>query len=278
MSNNERIIPDYDVHIHTWLSPCGAKDEAESAPAVYARAAKARGVTTIGVSDHFALPGEGVPRWYENNGPQIIPEAFRQAREAAAVDGVRVLVGLEAEVFRPGHVSIDAETFRKVDYVILAAGHFHFRELRESLKTNPVMAADALVKYLETAIAFPWADIIAHPLVVPENGLGMPDTYMQFVSDTAIRRVARAAVAAGKALEVNGAMASQEGFRQLMPRFFRVARAEGAQFTVGSDSHSVGTHFEPRLEAVERFASETGLKRSDFLELPEILRRHQARG
>jgi histidinol phosphatase-like PHP family hydrolase len=274
--SNGRVSPDYDIHIHTWLSPCGARDKSESAAAVYARAARERGLATIGVSDHFALPGEGVPKWYENNGPQIVPEAYRQAREAEA-DGVRVLVGLEAEVFGPGRVSIDEGLFHRVDYVILAAGHFHFRELRESLKKDPATAAEALIKYLEEAIAFPWADIIAHPLVVPENGLGAPETYLPLVSDEAIGRVARAAARAGKALEVNGAMASQEAFREHMPRFFRIVKEEGAQLTVGSDSHTIA-HLGPRLDAVETFARDAGLGRSDFVDVQEILRRHQARG
>jgi len=267
-----RVIPDYDIHLHTWLSPCGAKDESLSSVAAYAATAKEFGLTTIGISDHFALENAWTPTWLLNSGPAIIHEARRLA---AQVVGMRVLVGCEADLIKPGVVTIDAEFARKVDFVLLSPTHFDQKEIAKEAGATPKTAAEYMVRFTEAAVQLPFVDVMAHPFAVPEERLGSPEAYMQHVDDAAIARISCLAAANSIAFELNGRIAAMPLYRSVMRRFFHIAKSEGVKFTIGSDSHQITSMI--RLAAIEVYARELELVRGDFLTVNEIAERHKGR-
>jgi histidinol phosphatase-like PHP family hydrolase len=274
VSQDGRVIPDYDIHIHTWLSPCGAREESLSGVAAYAEEARRRGLETIGISDHFSLPYPWtLPSW-ANSGPPIIHEARNQA--ARITEGPRIIIGCEADLLSPGRVTVDAAFAKTLDYVIVSPTHFDVKEIYRRASASPTATAEWMVALTEEAVSLPFVDVIAHPFVVPEERLGSPEAYMPRISDEAMARLARTAAANAIAFEVNGRMASMPVYFAGMKRFFSIAKGEGARFTVGSDSHKV-PHM-TRLDAIEDFARRVGLVTTDFLTLDEVVARHQARG
>lgn len=271
---NSQTPPPYDLHIHTGLSPCAVHDEALSSVMAYAQEAKRRCLEIICITDHFALPADWVPEWYENSGPEII-QRVRKAAAAADTD-VEILVGCEAEMVAPGKVTINAQFARELDFVLLAASHFHFNDIGPQRGASPETAAGKMVEYLDAAVRLPFVDAVAHPLVVPNDPFGDPRAYATLITDDQMHRICAAAVAHDVALEINGAAAVHERYRDATRRLFSIARGEGVHFTVGSDAHSV--HQMETLDAAWDFAEELGLAREDFLDPTVLLERRQDRG
>lgn len=273
MSQEPTVIPDYDVHIHTWLSPCGARAESLSSVAAYAAEARRYGVSTIGISDHFALPYPWTTGW-ANSGPAIIVEARRQAAQIS--DGTRVLIGCETDLIAPERVNIDAAYARTLDFVIISPTHFDSKEVFKRASASPAATAEHMVALTALALELPFVDVLAHPFTVPEERLGSPEDYMRLVSDAALMHLAKAAASNRIAFEMNGRMSSMPVYRAAMRRLYTIARAEGVKFTVGSDSHQI-RHM-ARLDAIEAYARELGLTREDFLSVEELTARHHERG
>jgi histidinol phosphatase-like PHP family hydrolase len=263
-----------DLHIHTHLSPCGARDESLSSVGAYAAEAGRRGLETICITDHFALPAPWVPSWYDGCGPEIIQ---RVRADAAAIDnGVAVLVGCEAEMVAPDKVTIDAGFARALDFVIIAASHFNFAEIGPTSPCEPGEVAGALMEFLGAAVRLPFADTVAHPLVVPGRASGDPADYIPLIGDAEFAAVCGTAARNGVAFEINGSMAGQPDYRALMRRLFLIAASEGVRFTVGSDAHAAPQM--DRLDYIEAYSRELGLSRDNFLNADRLPAWRRERG
>lgn len=267
-------IPAYDLHIHTALSPCAAGRGSLCSVEAYAQEAERRGMELICITDHFALPAPWTPRWYESSGPEII----RRTREAArrVSNGVGILVGCEAEMVSPGKVTVDARFAQELDFILLAASHFHFDEIGPPRSSAPEVVARQLVAYLEAAVALPFVDAVAHPLAVPSSPFGNISACSSLITDDELARICAAAAANNVAFEINGAGAREEDYRIATRRLFLAARSVGVRFTAGSDAHAVGGM--AALQAADSFARELGLERDDFLTRAELVTLRQERG
>ena len=89
------------------------------------------------------------------------------------------------------------------------------------------------------------------------------------------RRIARTAVENGIAIEINSCVPTYESRRRSIAPFFRIAKEEGAKFSVGSDAHTVADF--ARLDAMEGYARELGLAREDFIDARQFVERRDRR-
>jgi histidinol phosphatase-like PHP family hydrolase len=208
-----------DLHIHTNLSDCG--DPAATFDAVVAAGLEA-GLEAIGISDHIFFPN------HRDRAP-----AARRALPAE-VEGMRIYVGAEVDMQSPTRAAIEAEFAPRLDYVNVACSHLYDPGVDRDFIDEPRSMAAYMLELMRGAIDLGFTDIIVHPLHVPACQYGFAD-FATAVDRSELRAVARAAAAAGVAIECN-------------PRFVRSAPIhaewlfgllleEGCKLAINSDSH-----------------------------------------
>ncbi len=223
------------LHVHTWR--CG---HADGVVADYAAAARAAGMTVLGIADHTPLP-DG--RWPEIRMP--VSALATHAAEVRAADGggLRVLLGMECEPL-PEYFGFYDEVLRGqagCDYLI-AACHFvaDGRGGWDWPGERPVSAR----RYTEQAVAAIACGrfcALAHP-----DLLGYTPGPWTAEHTAMARDICAAAAAHGVALELNGyglrkprVADGAGGERAIYPwlPFWEIAAAAGAPAVVWSDAH-----------------------------------------
>ncbi|RMD61216.1 MAG: PHP domain-containing protein, partial [Planctomycetota bacterium] len=192
-----------ELHAHTTASD-GALSIVE-----LARAAKARGLRVIAVTDHSR--SQPVAGGLDAETLRQHVEDVRQAR--SLVKGVRILAGSEVDILADGSLDYDDRTLSLLD-IVVASPH--------SALSQPAAKATAR---LIRAIEHPCVDILGHPtgrLIGRREGLS-PD----------VAAVAQAAREHGVALEVNAHWMRLD----LRDAHVRLALEHGALIAVDCDVH-----------------------------------------
>lgn len=210
--------PQVDVHVHSLAS-----GHAYSTIEEIARAAAARGLAGVAITDHGpALPGG--PHFYHFMALRFVPEELF---------GVRLLRGVEANILDEGRLDLAAEVLERLD-IVLAGFHEGCGYQGDSRRQNTA----TLLRVMEN----PQVDIISHP--------GNP----QFPLDYAA--VVAQAGRTGVALEINSSSFSLSR-RNSAPNCLEIVRLcarQGVAVAVGSDAHiaqGVG-QFDDALQALEQ--------------------------
>lgn len=179
-----------------------------------ADAARARGLRYLGVSDHSqsntyagGLTREAIVRQHEEI------DRLNAGWEAAGVD-FRLLKGIEADILPCGRLDYDAAFLDRFDFVI---GSVHARY---------GMGARQMTERVLRALDDPHLTVLGHPT----GGLLL--TREPYALD--LEAVAAKAAAVGVALELN----ADPHRLDLDWRGCRLARAAGAQVSIGPDAHS----------------------------------------
>jgi len=241
---------DFDLHVHTFHSPCG---ESEMLPAEIVRTAAERGITRLGMTDHF----------YPFTDPAIFDEIRSAVKDARSVaDGsLEVLFGCEAEIMAPGRTAGSPRLAERLDFVMAGATHFQnagITDLPRDAKDDRAIAEHYL-KMFEYAVSLPWMDVVAHPFFVMPGVC--PVEALDTLSDGELLSGLEMAKENKVAMEISRRVfwPGQIGFSM---RFYRLCKKVGLKFTVGSDAH--------RLEDVgdvhilEPVFTELGLTEKDF--------------
>ena len=249
MLQNENLNLDFDLHIHTFHSPCGKK---EMRPADILRIAAEKGITRVGITDHFY--------------PFSDPGMFDDVRSAIA--GLRsstnavpeVFLGCEAEIMAPGRTIGSPELAERLDFVMVGATHFQNAGLTELPPTKDERTlAEYYLRMFEYAVSLPWADIVAHPfLVVPD---ACSPRILDHISDPDVLPLLESARENEVAMEISP--------RALFPwqakfslHFYELCKKVGLKFTLGSDAHSLERVGE--VQILRPLIAELGLTMKDF--------------
>ena len=221
-------MPEYwshDFHIHSNASAC-AKAEM-TVENIIATAVRKR-LRVVGVSDHL---------------PPSKDDAMRMIdRTRAAISGLSrpltVFVGGEAQMNTPHVASIDKEVAESIDYVLIAANHYHLADVENPFQRTPEAFAAHHLAMLEGAVDTGFCDVIAHPFLLPLPQDFDQESFLGAFDRREVERILKKAVRAGVALEVNP--------RKYVPRapwFFSellvLAHRIGLHFAMGSDSHAI---------------------------------------
>jgi DNA polymerase (family 10) len=193
-----------DLHAHTRWTDGTASIEA------MARAAQARGLSYLAISDHSR-------RLTVAHG--LDPERLaRQCAEVEAtarrLDGIALLTGIEVDVLDDGSLDLPDSALAPLD-VVIAAVHSKF-DLSRSAQTRRILAA----------LDHPKVRILAHPL---GRLIDRREPY-----DVDMLAVVRKCRARGVALELN---AHPERL-DLTDLHCRMAKDEGARVVIDSDAHA----------------------------------------
>ena len=260
-----RSIFENDFHVHTHHSPC-AEDKFNAHPLRMLAHAESLGIKVIGFTDHFAqYPEEAIP-FLAPCGPAII-DRLREELQANPTE-VQALVGCEADQMALDALSIDAAYAERLDFVVVAASHFHLTGVQQPPSLEPRSVAEHFLAFLRAALEHGFVSAIAHPFYAPGNVLGDPETYMAQIRDAELYEIAELARENRIAMELNGHLGREPGYLRATKRFFQICRGVGVKLTFGSDAHHPrGLGSSPALEDAITFL---GLGPDDFLSADEL--------
>ncbi len=196
-----------ELHCHsTW------SDGTESILAM-ARAAQARGLTTLAITDHAAYLGVTGGLTAETL-PKQRAEIEKVQREMGSE--FRLLQGIEVDITADGSLALPDEALASLD-IVIASLHSSLRQPRETI-----------TKRLLNAIRNPHVDIIGHP-----SGRLLPN---REGADLDWDAVLSAAKETGVAMEINASPSRLD----LTDVYARRAVEMGIPLSIGTDAHSVG--------------------------------------
>jgi len=268
MSELTRI--DHDLHIHTFLSACCADPKGQT-PERIAKRAAAMGLETIGLADHVWANQVIEPsRWYR---PQDLgPIVDMKQRTPRDVNGVRVLVGCEAETIAPGRFGITQEDTEQLDFVLLACTHFHMSGfVAQPASDKPRDIAEHCLAFFLSAIESGLATAIPHSFL-PLGYLDQLPAVIEAISDQEFLDVFGPAADRGVGIEITtGYLAGKPGDgRPEGPlRFLELAKQAGCSFTFGSDAHDPARM--GMLPQLRIFVEKLGLTEDDIHPLARTL-------
>ena len=266
-----RYVLDHDFHVHTQLSPCSSNPEQN--PTRILQYAKENNLKTVITTDHYwdeRIHSETDPYGIDN---QTIHSWGPYPQE----DGIRMLLGAEADIDLNGVLGINRQTCEEFDFIHISATHMHMDGFTcrgdESVEERIEMYINRFDIILN-------ADLPFHKIgfTHPVTDLIGPD-YINFVKvldgipDSEFRRLFKGAAERGMGIEINiSSMRADDEVKkyvvltpQMNPsvyRPYRIAKEMGCKFYFGSDAHR------PRsFPFVKPFAEELidimGLEESD---------------
>ena len=256
---------DHDLHIHTHLSLCS--DDPEQTVEHICALAKKRGLSTVAITDHYWDSAvQGASGWYSTQNYEHIAKSLPLPK----MDGIRALFGCETDLDRNFTLGIPTARFSDFDFIIIPTTHLHMNgftirpEDQGENERRAALWADRLDAVLNMPLPFQKVGI-AH-LVCPLLDRRSPHDYLKtlrLIPDSAMERLFTKAAAVGCGIELNQAdMSFSDAIADTVLRPFRIAKACGCKFYLGSDAHHP-KNFSRFREVFERAIRLLDLKESD---------------
>lgn len=235
-----RFVVDHDYHIHSYLSLCSHDDE--HTPARILQYAKEHGLKKICLTDHFwdeTIPGAS--GWYQKQDYAHVCEALPLPTDP----DIEYVFGCETDMDKFLTVGLAPEHFDRFGFIIIPTTHLHMKGFTIDIDVTLEQRAEAYVKRLDKVLDMdlPFHKVgIAHltcSLLAPGEWQDHL-TVLDMISDEEFTRLFTKAAKVGVGIELNfpATNYSEEDLpRALRP--YKIAKACGCKFYVGSDSHRV---------------------------------------
>ncbi len=209
----------YDFHVHTRLSPCAQPEMRIDA---ILRQCVGNGVKYLGITDHIGASTD----------PDILVEVRSELERFQAP--MLTFVGCEADVLAVGKHAVTEDVKSRVDFIAVAANHFHLPTVAQPDEMSPRGLARHYLEMFSYACTLGFADVIVHPMTV------LLDTYepefLELIEDDQLIEPIENARDNGIAMEISprALLPNQIAFRM---RFLRLCKRIGVKFSIGSDAH-----------------------------------------
>ena len=229
---------DHDYHIHSYLSSC-AHDPAQT-PERILQYAKERGFSSLCLTDHYwDSDVEGASRWYK---PQNF-DHIAEYRDLPQKEGIKFLFGCETDMDLHGVIGIPPSRYDAFDFIIVPTTHLHMK--------NFTIPEDKLFDSAYRANLWIWRFDKLLDSDLPFGKVGVAHITSGLVNNTAprahhetlsripekeITRLFSKAAARGCGIELNYHDMKEIDCEPIL-RFYRIAKACGCKFYLGSDSH-----------------------------------------
>ena len=246
------MTPQHNLHIHSLLSNCASR---EMTIARVVDEAERAGLETVCISDHI--------------------DRVDPAREAAVLGNfavvrelrpsIRVLVGCEVSQIRPDAIAVGRETARRLDFVLVAANHYHLDHVENPVDRSPAGYAAHYLRMVEGAIDWGCATAIAHPFLLAKvRDVDHQEVLASYDRDE-LRRILQKAAERCVAFELNpGHVRAATGFFE---ELVAIGQSVGVKFAPSTDAHQPEqiAFGEDDLETLEQI----GIGDEDLIGRPE---------
>ena len=258
-----RYVYDNDLHIHSQLSKCSGDPE-QTTERILAYAQE-NGLKTICLTDHHwdeTVPGAS--QWYQSQDYAWIA----QAKPLPQAEGIRFLYGCETDMDRFMTLGVAREHFDRFDFVVIPTTHLHMMGFTLTPEDGTVEGRAKLwVKRLDALLAMdlPFHKIgIAH-MTCPLIDKSSRENWLKVISlipSEEMERLFTKAAALGIGIELNTDMRCSDEEADIALRPYRIAKACGCKFYMGSDAHT--PEGLDRAKAIfERIIDQLGLEETD---------------
>ena len=260
---------DHDFHIHSRLSSCS--HDPEQSPEQILRYAQKEGLKTIVLTDHFWDERvEGASKWYST---QDYPH-ISQSKPLPQSEGIRFLFGCETDMDKNLTLGCSRERMEELDFIVVPTTHFHMTNftMSEEMLATPETRAEWWIKRIDALLAM---DLPFHKIGVAHPTCGLinqksPEDYLKTLSlipEGDMERIFTKAASVGCGIELNkSGMPLNYGDVETVLRPYRIAKACGCKFYLGTDAHHPDT-FVGMKEHLDRVITLLGLTESDKFRL-----------
>jgi len=210
-----------NMHVHTFRSACAKPEMTLSA--IQTRAEES-GIRFVGLSDHVDLPGDV---WR----PLGTLEEVRSGKW-----GITFLAGCEATVISPRKVAVDAQTAESLDFVMVAANHYHLSHVENPVVRTPEAYAKHYMSMLWGVTRWGRAAIVAHPFLHGKLGKILdPYEVIQAYDLNKVERWIAESAGTGISLEIRPGYGGKAApfFREIV----KTCRRHGMKLSLGTDAH-----------------------------------------
>jgi len=216
-----------DFHVHTTHSGCGKPDATVEG---ILQVAEERGLEAIGFTDHLWIGSD--PAMFDDVRARV--RSYGSTSLTVNGPALEVYVGCEAQQEDFDRLTIDAALAGRLDFVMVAANHFHLAQVADAPRETLESWAHHVLAMTETTIESGLADIIAHPFYLRGTGQPLPET-IEAMDPSDLSRCLEKAAAHGVAMEINPghAVIWPEAMAFLLARY----REYGLKVSLGSDAH-----------------------------------------
>lgn len=259
-----RYVVDHDLHIHSCLSDCSR--DPEQTPQAMLDYAKQYGLSTICLTDHFwdeTVDGE-VECYRIQNYPHIC-----RSLPLPQAEGVRFLFGCETELNRFLTLGISRERMEELDFIVIPTTHFHFRgeTMFEEELVSAESRATAWVRRLDGVLNMdlPFHKVGLAHLTCCAIGADREQwlRVIEALPEDEMIRLFKKAAALGCGIELNADdMTFTDEETDIALRPYRIAKACGCRFYLGSDAHHPAA-LHRAIPVFERAIDLLGLQESD---------------
>ncbi len=260
-----RFTIDHDLHIHTRLSICS--DDPDQTPESILRHAKETHLKTICITDHYwdsAVPcTTAVNWWYEKQNFEHISQSLPLPQS----EDVRFLFGCETDVDSINVLGVPESRWNDFDFIIISTTHFHHMSGPLWEDKSPEAIAKRWVERLDAVLnmKLPFHKVgIAH---LATGVIGNPHeatiAVLKLLPKDEMHRLFTKAATLGVGIELNADnMSFTDEEADVVLPMFRIAKACGCKFYLGSDAHERHA-FNGVTDIFERAITLLDLKESD---------------
>lgn len=228
---------DHDYHIHSFISPCS--DDPKQTPENILRYAEKNGLRQIVLTDHFwdvLAGGDEGHVWKE------VPfEAIAAAQPLPQGEKIRFLFGCETDMDKEDIIGIHPSRYDVFDFIIVPTTHMHlWFPGSVSIPERADMYIRRFDKILNSDLPFAKVGIAHLTCSLMANMYREAHLeVLQLVPDRELERLFLGAKEKGCGIELNfvpDRYSSEE--LDIILRPYRIAKACGCKFYLGSDAHS----------------------------------------
>ena len=234
-----RYVWDNDMHIHSQLSLCSR--DPEQTPERILQYAKENGLKTIVLTDH-CWNNKDIPSsdWYKYQDL----EYCKRSLPLPEYDGIEFLFGVEGEMHHSHIIPLSREDMDGLDFIVIPLTHMHMvgHAITEEEGSCPENRAKAWVERFEAflnmdlpfkkmGLAHLTCGLIAKPR---EDYLKV----LELLPEGKMAELFKKAAEVGVGIEINADdMKFSDEEAETVLRMYRIAKAQGCKFYMGSDSH-----------------------------------------
>ena len=267
-----RFQVDHDFHIHSNLSYCAGEAGKAQTPQRILEYAKENGFTKIVVTDHFwdrSVPGD--VGWYREL--ELDFDHVSKVKPLPQAEGIQFLFGCETEMDQLFTIGLAKEHYDSFDCIIVPTTHMHLEGI--TIPEGGVPLEKRAELYVQRMQALLNSDLPFHKVGLAHmTDSGLAPTWeahikvVDLILDEAFLTLFRQVQQKGLGIELNFRVnrhSPEELCRILRP--YRLAKACGCKFYLGSDAHSPDA-FEGMRENFEQIVDLLALEETDKFLLP----------